>query len=192
MAFLYETTARLLLRDYEPADFEAVHEYSSDPENVAHMVYGPNTPEQTRAYLEQICPAQCAESPRMHYNFALALRENDRVIGGISLHMNWRRDDAILGVILNLRYSGRGYATEGLEGVLDYGFRILGLHRIHAVCDVDNPGIIRVFEAVGMRREGCMIRRGKSREGAKEPYFDQYGYAILREEWAAGTGASVQ
>lgn len=179
----YAATARLILRDYAPTDFEAVHEYSSNPENVAHMVYGPNTPEQTRDYLEKICPEQCAQSPRMHYNFALALRENDRVIGGISLHMNWRRDDAILGVILNLRYSGHGFATEGLAGVLEYGFSVLGLHRIHAVCDVDNPGIIHVFEALGMRREGLMLQRGKSRDDAKTPYFDQYGYAILQEEW---------
>ena len=183
MAHIYGATKRLVLRDYYPSDFEAVHEYSSDMENVAHMVWGPNTPEQTRAYLEQTCPAQCAESPRMHYNFALALRDNDRVIGGISLHMNWRLDDGILGVILNKRYSGQGYATEGLGGVLTYGFSELSLHRIHAVCDVDNPGIIRVFEALGMRREGCMIRRGKAREGAAAPYFDQYGYAILTEEW---------
>ena len=182
---LYHTTQRLFLRDYSPADFEAVHEYSSDPENVAHMVYGPNTPDDTRRYLEQTCPAQCAEDPRMHYNFALALRENDRVIGGISLHMNWRRDDAILGVILNRRYSGRGYAAEGLGGVLDYGFEALGLHRIHAVCDVDNPGIIAVFRALGLRCEGRMVQRGKSRPGAAAPYFDQYGYAILREEWEA-------
>lgn len=180
---LYYTSERLFLRDYTPADFEAVHEYSSDPVNVAHMVYGPNTPEQTRIYLEQTCPEQCAQEPRMHYNFALALRENDRVIGGISMHMNWRRDDAILGAILNLRYSGHGYASEGLAGVLSYGFETLGLHRIHAVCDVDNAGIIAVCEKLGMRREGCMVQRGKSREGAKTPYFDQYGYAILRDEW---------
>ena len=71
---IYLTTQRLFLRDYRPEDFEAVHAYSSDPENVAHMVYGPNTPEQTRIYLEQTCPEQAAAEPRMHYNFALALR----------------------------------------------------------------------------------------------------------------------
>jgi RimJ/RimL family protein N-acetyltransferase len=181
--FIYCESPRLILRDYSPADFEAVHAYSSDPENVAHMVYGPNTPEQTRTYLEKTCPAEAAAEPRMHYNFALALRGEDRVIGGISLHMNWRRDDAIIGMILNKLYAGRGLTTEGLAAVLDYAFGPIGLHRVHAVCDVDNTCVIHVFEKLGFRREGRMVQRGKSRPEAPSEYFDQYAYAILRQEW---------
>ena len=179
----YCESPRLILRDYRPSDFQAVHAYSSDPENVAHMVYGPNTPEQTRIYLEKTCPEEAAAEPRMHYNFALALKPDDLVIGGISLHMNWRRDDAILGLILNKRFQGKGLTTEGLAAVLDYAFGTIGLHRVHAVCDVNNQGIIRVVEKLGLRREGCMVQRGKSRPGAPTEYFDQYGYAILRSEW---------
>lgn len=45
-------TERLILREFSPDDFEAVHEYSSDYDNVKHMMFGPNTPKQTREYLE--------------------------------------------------------------------------------------------------------------------------------------------
>lgn len=119
----------------------------------------------------------------MHYNFALELKAEKRVIGGISLHMNWRRDDAILGIILNRFYTGHGYTTEGLKGVLDYSFNELKLHRVHGVCDVDNSAMLHILEKVGMRNEGRMIKRGKARKEASEPYFDQYGLAILRDEW---------
>ena len=34
-----------------------------------------------------------------------------------------------------------------------------------------------------MRNEGRMLKRGRSRPEAAEPYFDQFGYALLREEW---------
>lgn len=180
---IYKETQRLILRDFEPTDFEAVHEYSSDYENVHHMVYGPNTPEQTHHYLEVQCPQERDAVPRMHYNFAMELKEEQRVIGGISFHMNWRRDDAILGVILNKRYAGRGYTTEGLRAVLDYAFGDLGLHRIHGVCDVSNSAIRHILEKVGMRNEGTMVKRGKARPEDPEPYFDQYGYAMLAEEW---------
>ena len=176
-------TERLVLREFAPDDFEDVHAYSSDYETVRHMMFGPNTEEETRKYLEEQCREEREAEPRMHYNLAIERKDNGRVIGGISFHMNWRRDDAILGAVLNRHEAGRGYMTEAMQGVLALAFEELKLHRIHAVCDVDNAGIIRVLEKCSMRNEGRMIRRGKARPEAPEPYFDQYGYAILREEW---------
>lgn len=176
-------TERLLLREFGPSDFDDVHAYSSDYETVKHMMFGPNTPEQTRAYLEEQCVREAAEEPRMHYNLAIMRLDTGKVIGGISFHMNWRRDDAILGMVLNRNEKGCGFMTEALGGVLDLAFGELGLHRMHAVCDVDNEAMQRVFAKVGMRNEGRMVKRGKSRPEAKEPYFDQFGYAVLQEEW---------
>ena len=180
---MFIETQRLRLREFSVDDFADVHEYSSDYENVRHMMFGPNTEEQTRTYLEKQCVAERNEQPRMHYNIALEIKECNKVIGGISLHMNWRRDDAILGMILNRHHSGKGYMTEALRGVLEIAFTQLGLHRVHAVCDVHNSGIQTVMEKVGMRREGTMIQRGKGRPEDPEPYFDQYGYGILASEW---------
>ena len=180
---MFNETERLVLREFSPDDFTAVHEYSSDYENVKHMMFGPNTPEQTRSYLEGQCVKEMNEIPRMHYNIAFALKENNYVIGGISLHMNWRRDDAILGVILNKKYTGHGYVTEAFTGVIDYAFDTLKLHRLHAVCDVKNKAIQSIMEKLGFRNEGTMIQRGKARPEESPPYFDQYGYAILADEW---------
>ena len=121
--------------------------------------------------------------PRMHYNMAIMLRESGKVIGGVSLHMNWRRDDAIIGAILNTHFTGSGYMTEALTGAFEYAFCKLQLHRVHAVCDVNNKAIQHVMEKVGMRNEGPMVQRGKSRPEESTPYFDQFGYGILQEEW---------
>ena len=112
-------TQRLLLREFAPTDFEDVHAYSSDYETVRHMMFGPITPEQTRACLEKQCVEEMNASPRMHYNLAIVRRDTGRVIGGVSFHMNWRRDDAILGAVLNRHETGRGCMTEALKGVMD-------------------------------------------------------------------------
>ena len=176
-------TARLILREFSPDDFEDVHAYSSDYETVKHMMFGPNTEAQTHEYLEKQCAEEMAAEPRMHYNCAIQRKDTGRVIGGISFHMNWRRDDAILGAILNRHETGQGFMTEAMKGVLDYAFRTLGLHRMHAVVDVENGAMIHILEKCGLRREGYMVQRGKSRPEAKEPYFDQYGYGILQSEW---------
>ena len=176
-------TERLLLREFSPLDFEDVHAYSSDYETIKHMMFGPNTKEQTRDYLERQCVEERNAVPRMHYNLAIVRKDTGRVIGGISFHMNWRRDDAILGAVLNRLDAGHGYMTEAARGVLSIAFDELKLHRLHAVCDVENGAMIRVLEKCGMRREGRMVKRGKARPEAREPYFDQFGYAILRDEW---------
>ena len=176
-------TERLTLREFSPEDFEDVHAYSSDYETVKHMMFGPNTPEQTRAYLEKQCVEERLAEPRMHYNLAIQVKATGHVIGGISFHMNWRRDDAILGAVLNRHEAGHGYMTEAMRGVQAIVFDDLKLHRLHAVCDVDNTAMLRVLEKCGFRNEGRMVRRGKSRPHAKEPYFDQFGYAMLQDEW---------
>ncbi|MBQ8200649.1 MAG: GNAT family N-acetyltransferase [Clostridia bacterium] len=176
-------TQRLHLREFSADDYEDVHAYSSDYESVRHMMFGPNTPGQTRDYLERQCVEERNAVPRMHYNIALQRQDNGRVIGGVSLHMNWRRDDAILGAIINRHETGHGFMTEALLGVMEIAFNQLKLHRLHAVCDVDNVAMHRVMEKCGMRCEGRMIQRGKARPEAEKPYFDQFGYAILRDEW---------
>lgn len=176
-------TERLILREFSPEDFDSVHEYTSKYENVKHMMFGPNSPEDTKYYLEVQCKNEMNETPRMHYNIAIELKDEKKVIGGISLHMNWRRDDAVLGVILNLAYSGNGYITEAMSGVFTYAFTELGLHRLHALCDVRNKAMIHLSEKLGMRLEGTMVKRGKGRPEETETYFDQYGYAILADEW---------
>lgn len=81
-------TERLVLREFRPEDFEDVHAYSSDYETVKHMMFGPNTPEQTRDYLERQCPEERDAVPRMHWNLALERREDGRMLGGISFHLN--------------------------------------------------------------------------------------------------------
>ncbi|MBE5798102.1 MAG: GNAT family N-acetyltransferase [Clostridiales bacterium] len=182
---MQQETQRLLLREFSASDFEDVHAYSSDYETVRHMMFGPNTPEQTRDYLERQIPAEMTTEPRMHYNFAIQRRDSGRVIGGVSFHMNWRRDDAILGAVLNRREAGQGFMTEAVRGVCAIAFEQLGLHRLHAVCDVDNGAMLRVLEKCGFRCEGRMVQRGKSRPEEKNPYFDQFGYAMLRSEWLA-------
>ena len=179
---------RLRLREFTPEDYEDVHAYSSDYETVKHMMFGPNTPEQTRTYLEVQCREEKNAEPRMHYNFAIQRKDTGHVIGGISLHMNWRRDDAILGAVLNRHETGHGYMAEAMKCVMRIAFEELKLHRLHAVCDVDNAGMQKVLDKCRFRNEGRMIQRGRARPEAEKPYFDQFGYAILRDEWLRETG----
>ena len=51
-------TERLILREFREADFEAVHEYGSDPEVVKYMLWGPNTEQDTREFIRKVLVQQ--------------------------------------------------------------------------------------------------------------------------------------
>ncbi len=78
-------------------------------------------------------------------------------------------------------YWGNGYGTEAELAILDYGFRELGLQRVSMICDSENIDSWRLMEKCGMGREGHEILGEWSSKRRRR--FDQYHYAILKEEW---------
>lgn len=72
-------------------------------------------------------------------------------------------------------YWNKGFGTETLHEILNFGFEKLQLHRIEAGCAVDNIASIKVLEKVGMNREG----RKRQVLPLKSGWSDNYEYAIL-------------
>lgn len=51
-------------------------------------------------------------------------------------------------------YSGRGYMSMALRGLVDYAFGELGLHRLEAACLPNNEASQRVLVKCGFKQEG--------------------------------------
>jgi RimJ/RimL family protein N-acetyltransferase len=173
------TTPRLILREYTEKDFEGVHAYSKDPETVRFMTWGPNSPEETRGFLQLVISQQTIE-PRLNYHFVVALRESGQIIGGCGIHI--RRPEhrsAEIGYCFNQKYWGQGYATETMSALLKFGFEELKLHRIIATCDPRNIGSERVMQKNGLRQEAHFIQE----LWQKGEWRDSLLYAILESEW---------
>jgi ribosomal-protein-alanine N-acetyltransferase len=144
------TTERLVLRGFTADDHDGVHAYASDPEVVRFMDWGPNTPEDTAAFL-----AYAMRSSRTRYPFAVVRRSDQALIGGAELHVvSEEHRRAELGYVLARAAWGRGYATEAARALLDFGLGSLGLHKIAATCDPENHGSAGVLRKIGMRPEG--------------------------------------
>ena len=172
-------TKRLLLREFRAADEGDIHAYARDPEVVQLMIWGPNTPEMTRNYLEGVLGAQ-QHWPRSDIALAIELPAEHRVIGSIALRIKDERNaTADIGYVLHRAYWGQGYMVEAARAVLDAAFLELGLHRVWATCDPRNRASYRVMEKLGMRRE-AHFRKDVMEKGE---WRDSYLYAILREEW---------
>jgi RimJ/RimL family protein N-acetyltransferase len=177
-------TPRLLLREFRETDFEDVHAYGADPEVSRFMVWGPNTLEDSRAFLDRTLANQAA-SPRTSFNAAVEFVEEARVIGAIELRIKSEPDrTAELGYTFGRAYWGRGLGVEAARAMLGHAFEAWRLHRVIAACDVRNRRSWRVMEKLGMRREASFRKdalvRGRWR--------DSYLYALLAREWRKGLG----
>jgi len=170
-------TPRLTLREFRDADLDDIHAYASMPEVSRFMAWGPNTPEDSRAFLDRALGQQ-SDWPRRHVG--LAIERDARVIGSIRLDLQGdENSEADLGYTLAQDQWRQGLATEAAMAVLEVAFGKLGLHRVWATCDVENVGSFGVMEKLGMRRE-AHFRQDKLIRGA---WRDSFLYAILAEEW---------
>ena len=171
-------TERLILREFEESDWEAVHDYASDLEVVRYMEWGPNTEEESKNYIQVVISHQ-QEQPRRTYSFALILKAEKSLIGCCSIHISDPANgEGWIGYVLNRRYWNYGYMTEAVKRVVDFGFSQLELHKIIATCGPDNVASARVLEKSGMQREGY-LREDKYVKGK---WCDSLLHAILESE----------
>ena len=55
------------------------------------------------------------------------------------------------------RHCGRGYGHEAGTATLDYGRKVLGLHRILGITQPDNAASIALLNKLGLRAEGTLV-----------------------------------
>ena len=128
------------------------------------------------------CKVKAKEKPRKDYSFAIELREEARVIGGISIgKIDEFQGVGTLGYWLGENYWRNGYGSEALEKVLDFAFRKLKLRRLEAAVFEGNPSSGKLLEKYGFVQEG--YKRKFARSKATGKIHNEFIYGLLREEW---------
>jgi [ribosomal protein S5]-alanine N-acetyltransferase len=159
---------RLTLREFEASDEEALHAFASDPEVTRFTTWGPNTPADTRAFLDEVRD-QARSAERSRFALAAVDSATGHLLGSAELFVESREHlRGELGWVFDPAYWGRGYATEATRILLRFGFDDLGLHRIAATCHPDNAASARVLEKAGMTFEGRMRGHMRVREGWRD------------------------
>jgi ribosomal-protein-alanine N-acetyltransferase len=112
---------------------------------------------------------------------AITLRETGEVIGCIGVSGDFSTGVAELGYWIAASSWGKGYCTEAARAMVDYGFRALGLCRIHAGHFGKNQASGKVMKKVGLQQEGVR-RQHLFRWGE---YDDEVLYGMLKAEFDA-------
>ena len=100
------------------------------------------------------------------------------MIGGCGMEKRPIWKDAVLGYCFNKTYWGKGYATEAVRALLEFGFKSLALHRIFANCDPSNVASNRVLMKSGMKLEGHLRKNFRVKGGWRDTMI----YGILERE----------
>jgi RimJ/RimL family protein N-acetyltransferase len=161
---------RVTLRPLALSDVDAVHSWARLPESCRYQAWGPNTYEQTRAFVQA---AVAADANRLV--FAVIL--DSEVVGSSQLRLHGP-STAEIAFGVHPRLWGHGIATAAARELLRLGFGEHGRHRIFGTCDPRNLASAAVLRKIGMRYEGRMRGTIFIRDG----WRDSDLYAILADD----------
>lgn len=173
------TTERLILRDLRPDDAADVLVFRGDPYVQRFNSEPLKTQQEAATFIEE---ARNQRTTQAGIGWAITLRGQDRVLGGVSVHA-WdqyhRR--AEVGYDLARAFWGQGIGSEAVRAVLRFGFDQMNLNRIEAATIADNHESVNLLKKLGFTLEG--IRRGYSWE-EDGTFHDSAMFGLLRDEFS--------
>jgi RimJ/RimL family protein N-acetyltransferase len=170
-------TERLLLRRPTLNDAPAVYEYGGDPEVTRYLMFPTH---RSLADAEGFLGASGRRwESGDEYCWLITVRGQDRPIGSIACRLRGHAAD--IGYVLARGSWRQGYATEAGRAVTAWAADLPAVHRVWAVCDVENTASAHVLEKLGMRREGILRRWIMHPNRSPDPR-DCYVYARVRGE----------
>jgi RimJ/RimL family protein N-acetyltransferase len=174
-------TERLLLRTFEPGDFDALATMHSDADLVRWIPWGPRSDDEVRATLERKIGCTSIDDEGDGLGIAVVLSSSGEMIGDFTLQrLSVEHSLAEIGFMLAPGHHGQGYANEASEAILALAFERLGFHRVVGRLEARNDASAAVLERLGMRREAHLV----DNEWIKGEWQSELIYAMLEREWA--------
>lgn len=165
-------TERLILRQPTLKDVSDIIQHINNPK-IADATASIPYPYKEENAISWVNMANEGFKNKEVYIFAIQHREVGQLIGGIGLHLNRTQQQAELGYWLSEKYWNQGFMTEAMEQVINFGFEILELHKIHAVHFTKNPASGKTMIKNGMIQEG--VRRDHVLKGTEFRDIAEYG-----------------
>ncbi|MEL3971667.1 GNAT family N-acetyltransferase [Rossellomorea oryzaecorticis] len=173
-------TDRLILEKFKLTDAQAAFDHWLSDERVSdnRVSAAHQSISQTEERLFNIVSDY--ESKEFCY-WAIKLKESGELIGEIDLYdIEKATGNCEVSYSLGCNWWNKGYGTEALRAVVEFGFTQMSLHKISAAHNTDNPASGRIMSKAGMLQEGIirdMIRNSKNQ------YKDCAVYGILQGDY---------
>ncbi len=171
-------TERLILRQFRIEDADDMFEnWASDPEVTKFLTWPPHASVDITKGLLSEWVSRYEDGG--YFNWVMELKENGEAIGNISVvNLNEKVESAEIGYCMSRAYWGRELMPEALKAVMDYLFDVIGLNRVAACHDANNPKSGRVMDKAGMKLEGILRSAGINNLGI----CDKVWHATIRSD----------
>lgn len=158
---MFIETPRLIIRNFEQSDLEALYSILSDPDVMRFSRSGIRTKEGAVKFLNDMIDAYPHHAIAQ---YAVVLKESNQFIGfsGFFTLTVSNKEEIELSYRLSKHYWGRGYGTEAALACRDYAFTQLNVKKLVAGIEPDNTASIRVAEKAGLRLQEKIIFDGIS------------------------------
>jgi len=114
-------------------------------------------------------------------HFFLLHPESNEVIGWCGYHIWYTdHDRAEIGyTFFNDEFKNKGFMTEVLAWVLNYGFKEMNLHRVEAFVGTDNVASLKLLDKFGFKKEG----HAKEHSDTNNCFEDSLLFALLAQDF---------
>ncbi|CAN1209350.1 GNAT family protein [Tumidithrix helvetica PCC 7403] len=167
-------TERLTLRKMTLGDAEDIFAYAQDPDVSRYVTW--STHESIADTEKFLCFVLQSYTTATGMDWGIVHDQDRKLIGTCGL-FNWNHNHtrAELGYALSKQYWNQGYMTEAVKAVISFGFHVMMLNRIEAICKIENIASAQVLQKVGMELEGTL----RQYVFYKGNYWDIKIYSIL-------------
>ncbi len=157
------STRRLTLRKLTDGDLSELFEMRSDPEMHLFTDTVPDvTLKDTKIYLEKMNDGVKRD---LWIIWGIEHTLLHRLIGTISIwNFDEKKEKAELWFGLNPTFQGRGYMSETLKAVIDYGFQTLKLSVLEAYTEESNQRSIKLLYNAGFKYQNTIEEAGTKKE----------------------------
>lgn len=151
-------TDRLILRKMSGRDYKDIREMLTDPDVMNAWEHTYSTKKEVMAWI--IRQLRRYEKDLVGY-YAAIDKKSGQMVGQMGLMWSDIQGRRCLevGYILKKAYWGKGYATEGAEACLSYGFSLFSIEKIYATIRPENQPAIAVAERLGMKHEAVYTKK---------------------------------
>ena len=149
-------TERLILREMQPSDFDALCRIMQDEETMT-AYEGAFSDEEVQAWLDR----QLERYRKWGFGlWAVILKENGAMIGQCGLTMQpWKGEDVLeIGYLFERAYWHRGYATEAARACRVYAFDTLDAKEICSIIRDTNTASQNVALRNGMKKTDSWVK----------------------------------
>jgi RimJ/RimL family protein N-acetyltransferase len=173
----YETE-RLIVRPPGLGEGDIVHAgiQASRSELLPYMAWANQSRAETETWLRN---AVAKWIRREDLAFMIWRKADGAFLGGTSLHsIEWQVPAMEIGYWQVTQYTGNGYITEAVRGLVDFARQYLGALRLEIWCDVRNLRSAAVAERLEFKRYSHVVNADRNIAGQ---LIDLYGFCMT---WA--------